>query len=355
MQKPTCVFIMAGGSGERFWPMSRKALPKHLLHLISDVALVEATRERVAFATDENGLFVLTNRAQWKATCDALPGISPRQVIAEPAKRDTAPACALATALARLRHPEATVAVLPADAVIRDVPTFQRQFRDLLHATSTGESFGVFGITPTWPCTGFGYVEMGNPLPDGNEGTHLFEVARFVEKPDSERAADYVASGKFGWNGGIYMWHADFFLEEARRLQPELARFIEDFPADLASREKFMEERFPLLPKISVDYAIMEKAKHGVMARSEFDWDDVGTWTALPSHLPTDAKGNSVRGAVTMHNSSQNIVVSNGRHIALCGVDHLVVVETADAILVCHRDAVQDVKKVVEQLPDTLQ
>ena len=178
------------------------------------------------------------------------------------------------------------------------------------------------------------------------------EVKRFVEKPDAATAERYVASGDFAWNAGMFFWRVGTFLAEAERNAPELARFVREFPpGDFTA---FLAERFPALPKISVDYAIMEKARSVETLLAKFDGDDVGLWTALPKHLTCDEAGNASRGPVFVAGASNNIAISNGRTIALCGVKDLVVVETADAILVCHRDAVQDIKKLVGQLPKEL-
>ena len=175
---------------------------------------------------------------------------------------------------------------------------------------------------------------------------------RFVEKPNAETARGYLASGRYAWNGGIFVWHVQTFLAEAARSAPELEAFIQDFPkADPAA---FLARRFAMLPRISVDYAIMEKATAVATVVAEFDWDDVGAWNALRAHLKSDPAGNAVRGSVVSTDSSGNIAVSTGRTIALCGVKDLVVVETADAVLVCHRDAVQDLKKLQPLLPEEL-
>jgi len=178
----------------------------------------------------------------------------------------------------------------------------------------------------------------------------FFKVERFVEKPDAVRAAEYLQSGKYFWNAGIFLWKVDTFLREARRSKPELARFIEEFPK--TGGEGYIAEHFPGLPKISVDYAIMEKAERVTVAEAQFDWDDIGSWTALPAHLPADEHGNTLRGAVAIHDAHGNIAIATKRLIALCGVKDLIVIETEDAILVCHRDAAEQIKHLQPKLPD---
>jgi mannose-1-phosphate guanylyltransferase len=347
--------IMAGGSGERFWPMSRARTPKHLLKLFSNRTLLEETVRRIESAVPRSNIFVLTNAVQLAATQDALRDVLPAsQIIAEPAKRDTAPAAALATALARARGGEsATLALLPADAFIADTATFGRQFAAALpRAADTGAVLTI-AIKPDHPATGFGYLEMGDEVASGPGGM-VRTVKRFVEKPDAATAKEYVASGRFAWNAGMFFWRVGTFLAEADRSAPDLAAFVRDFPADASAAPAFLDKRFPGLPKISVDYAIMEKARSVETLIAKFDWDDVGLWTALPKHLAADADGNATRGSVLVTSATNNIALSNGRTIALVGVKDLVVVETADAVLVCHRDAVQDIKKITAQLPKEL-
>lgn len=345
--------IMAGGSGERFWPMSRSKTPKHLLKLLSDRTLVEETVRRIGAVVPPANIFVLTNEVQLPGTRAALAGLVPAdQIIAEPARRDTAPAAALATALVRARGGEnAVLALLPADAFIADTGAFAAQLGAALPRAAESGAILTIAIKPDHPATGFGYLEMGVERARNATGV-VREVKRFVEKPDLATAQRYVASGDFAWNAGMFFWRVGTFLGEADRSAPELAAFVRGFPA--ADAGGYLAEKFPQLPKISVDYAIMEKARAVETLLAQFDWDDVGLWTALPKHLKRDAAGNATRGTVVVSAAANNIAVSNGRTIALCGVKDLVVVETADAILVCHRDAVQDIKKIVQQLPAEL-
>ena len=345
----TYACIMAGGSGERFWPLSRTATPKHLVRLISERTLLEETVRRVEQAVPLARIFVLTNAAQIEACRAAVPHLPAAQFIAEPAKRDTAPACALGTALVRRLDPEAVVVFLPADAVIRDAATFALQLQAASTLAAREGTIVTFGIRPHQASTRFGYLEAGAALPEGTAECPFFQVSRFVEKPNAGTAAEYLAAGNYFWNAGIFLWKTETFLREAKRERPELAAFIEDFPA--GDFTTFLAKNFGELPKISVDYAIMEKAERIVVAEARFDWDDVGSWTAVPAHLPVDAHGNTVRGAVTLHDARGNIAFAGKRVIALCGVQDLIVVETDDAILVCHRDSAEAVKHLHPHLP----
>jgi len=348
----TYACIMAGGSGERFWPLSRIAKPKHLVSLLSERTMLEETVARVEQALPSEQIFVLTNAVQIEGCRAALPQLKADQFIAEPAKRDTAPACALGTALARNLDPDAVVVFLPADALIKDAATFAAQLKLACELAGKQDAIVTFGIRPDNPCTRFGYLETGKALAESTADCPFFHVERFVEKPDAARAETYLKSGRHFWNAGIFLWKVSTFLREAKRLQPELAKFIEEFPK--ANGDAYIAEKFPALPKISVDYAIMEKAEQVAMAEARFDWDDVGSWTALPAHLPLDAHGNTLRGAVALHDAHGNIAIARKRLIALCGVRDLIVVETEDAILVCHRDAAEQIKLLQPNLPDAV-
>ncbi len=347
--------IMAGGSGERFWPMSRASAPKHLLRLFSQRTLLEETLLRLKGVIAERNTWILTNKAQVPLIRKALPRFPRAQIIAEPSKRDTAPAAALATGLVRARDPHGVVALLPADALIKDTKRFGAQLDQILRWAAAGGkdapagNLFTFAIPPTYPATGFGYLELGRPLATGPEGSRLLRVKRFVEKPDASTARGYLRSKRFAWNAGMFVWSVDRFLDEVDRTAPALAAFVREFPK--GNPAGYLARRFHALPKISVDYAVLEKAASVATVVADFDWDDVGAWTALPTHHAADASGNVSRGSVVSVGTTNTIAVSNGRVIALCGLSDLVVVETHDAVLVCHRDAVQDIKKLLPLLP----
>ena len=339
-----CVFIMAGGSGERFWPASRTATPKHLLRLLGEQTLLEQTVRRFEGIVPLEQIFVLTNVAQLESTKAAIPFLPTANIIAEPAKRDTAPAAALATALALRHRPDAIVALFPADAMIHDTATFQTQVAEAAVYAGEHSSIITFSITPNHPSTGFGYLQLGSEL-KATDATRFVTVERFVEKPDAAHAQEFFDGKRHGWNAGMFLWQGALFLDECRKQQPELAEFI--LTLEKAPEvEAFLGQAFPTLPKISVDYAIMEHAGSVVAAIAQYDWDDVGSWTALPSHLGQDASENTIKGSVITLDAHRNIVVAGKRTVALCGVNDLVVVETEDAILVCHKDAVQKIKNL---------
>jgi len=349
---PLLLFIMAGGSGERFWPLSRKAKPKHLLKLVSSKTLLEETVLRLKpLAPRPSNLLILTNHEQIPGIRKALPRFPKSSMIPEPAKRDTAPAAALATALALRTHPDAVLALLPADAVIGKAPIFRAQLAAAVRAAHSSPSFVALGIKPSYPATGFGYLHLGRKTLPQIKGGPFLHVRRFVEKPSLANAKTFLKSRQYAWNAGIFVWKASTFLAEARRQQPALARFIEKFPKR-GSYASYLKREFPKLPKISVDYAIMEGAKSVLAIQAAFPWDDVGSWSALPAHLPTDKKGNTFRGRVLSLESRNTLALAQGgRPIALLGTENLVVVDTPDALLVCPKNRVQEVKKLMGLLP----
>ena len=349
---PFLLFIMAGGSGERFWPLSRKAKPKHLLKLVSSKTLLEETVLRIKpLASKPSHLLILTNHEQIPGIRKALPRFPKSSLIPEPAKRDTAPAAALATALALRNNPDAILALLPADAVIGKAPIFRSQLAAAARAAAASPSFVTLGIRPSFPATGFGYLYLGQKTLRSLKGGPFLRVRRFVEKPSLAKAKAYLRSGQYAWNAGIFVWKASTFLAEARRQQPALARFIERFPKR-GSYSSYLKREFPKLPKISVDYALMEGAQSVLALKASFPWDDVGSWSALPSHLSTDKRGNTFRGNVLSLDCRNTLALAEGgRPITLLGTENLVVVDTPDALLVCPKNRVQEVKRLMALLP----
>ena len=359
----TYAFILAGGSGERFWPLSRTSTPKHLLRIFDDRTLLEHTVERLEGTVPVENIYVLTNVAQATACRAVLPMLPPQNIVAEPAKRDTAPACTLATAIAAARDPEAVCILLPADAMIHNHETFRKQLAAMATAATMHDAIVTFAIPPKYAATGYGYLHLGEEIAETSTMESsapciharqypLVRVEKFVEKPDERTAEQYLASNTYGWNAGIFAWRASWFRQELDRLQPELAAFVARFPQQNA--EAYIEQHFPTLPKISVDYAVMEHTREVLAIRAAFDWDDVGSWLALPAHLGHDDDGNCIRGEAVVCDSRNNIVFSTKRLIALCGVHNLVVIETDDTILVCHRDAAQNIKALQPHLPENL-
>jgi mannose-1-phosphate guanylyltransferase len=347
------VLILAGGSGERFWPLSRRARPKQLLALFSTETLLEATLRRLDGLVPRENVLILTNADQEAGVRALAASLPAENIVAEPAKRDTAAAIALGVAWVSRRDPRATMAVLPADHLINDVAGFQRTLRTAAAAAATSGDLVTIGISPTWACPGFGYIETGKAF--AGEGVPpepaTFEVSSFREKPNVTLAESFLAQGNFRWNAGMFIWSIPAILSAFSRFTPALATFIEQYHG-AADRESVVRTEFPNLPKISIDYAIMEKASRVLMVEAGFDWDDVGGWLAVAQYLTGDAFEN--RGNTPLHaiESEGNIVFSDQPTlIGLLGVRDLIVVRTGDALLVCHKQQAERIKSLVSQLP----
>jgi mannose-1-phosphate guanylyltransferase len=356
MSNPIYALILAGGSGERFWPLSRRNRPKQLLRLVSERTLLEETVARLEGFVPTERILILTNIEQEKGVRDLLEGFPKQNIIAEPAKRDTAAAVALGAGWVAARDHSATMLALPADHVIADRAAFQETMKTAAAAAEETGALVTIGIKPTWACPGFGYIEQGEPVrlrSDGKIAVH--RVVRFREKPNVDLAESFLRKGNFRWNAGMFVWSVPTVLSEFNRHAPELADFISQVrsPKDL---DKILHERFAKLPRISFDYAIMEKTEHVLVVEASFDWDDVGSWQAVAHYFKKDAHGNAANGALTALDSSDNIIFNDGETtIALLGVHNLIVVRTGDAILICHRHQAEKIKNLVGKLPPELQ
>jgi mannose-1-phosphate guanylyltransferase len=349
--------ILAGGSGERFWPLSRRTRPKQLLSLVSNKTLLEESVERLDGLVPADRILILTNTEQEEAVRKLLAKFPQENILAEPAKRDTAAAIALGTSWVAVRNHAAIMVVVPADHVITNQAAFQETVRLAADAAEETSELVTIGIRPTWACPGFGYIEHGKPVhlqkrPD-NQAVH--RVVRFREKPNPDLAESFVRRGNFRWNAGMFVWSVPTVLREFNRHAPELADFISQLRAP-GKFETTLQERFSQLPRISFDYAIMEKADRVLVVEAGFDWDDIGSWRAVANYFEKDKRGNAANRAITAIDSSNNIVFEeDGTTIALLGVHDLIVVRTRDALLVCHRHEAERIKQLIGKLPPELQ
>jgi mannose-1-phosphate guanylyltransferase/mannose-6-phosphate isomerase len=347
--------ILSGGAGTRLWPLSRELHPKQLLALTGERTMLQQTVLRL------DGLgaaapIVVCNDAHRFLVAEQLRqlGIEPRATVLEPFGRNTAPAIALAAhaAVAAVASDpsasEPVLLVLPADHVIRDVPAFQKAVRLALPAAEQGRLV-TFGIVPTAAETGYGYIQHG--APDGA----LHRIARFIEKPSIERAREFVKSGEYYWNSGMFMFRARRYLEELERFAPEIARIcravFEDAKTDL-DFTRIDGNRFDACPSDSIDYAVMEKTADAVVVPLAAGWSDVGSWSALHDASDRDSRGNVARGDVIVEDSEGCFLYSESRLVSAVGLKDHVVIETKDAVLVAPRDRVQDVKKLVTRLKE---
>jgi len=342
--------ILAGGRGERFWPLSTARRPKQLLALVGGRPLLAQTVERLAGLVPPERVLVITNAEHAGITRELVPELPPENVVGEPVGRDTAAAVALAAAVVRARDPGAVFAILPADHVIGEPTRFRATLDAAFDAARREDALIVIGIPPAAPLPSFGYIEAGDPVSEVR-GRSLHAVRRFVEKPDVETARRYLAAGRFYWNAGMFVWSLASLESALARHAPRYAALAARLAAaqgpgfDDALRDAYAD-----LEKKSIDYALMEKAENIRMVPADFPWDDVGTWTALRNHFPADPAGNVAVGDLAALESGGNTVYSPGRLTALIGVSDLIVVHTERATLICPRDRADQVKRIVQQL-----
>ncbi|RIK76270.1 MAG: mannose-1-phosphate guanylyltransferase [Planctomycetota bacterium] len=350
--------IMAGGSGTRFWPESRDLRPKQLLKLVGERSMIQATTDRLEGLVPRDRVLIATNARQAAGIAEQLPELPATALLLEPCKRDTAPCIALAAAHLAKRDPDAIMAVIPSDHVIRPTEKFQQAIQ--LSADLVAESpnrIVTLGIRPTYPAESFGYIERGEPLANTAKAqvAPVYRVVRFREKPKAAAAAEFLAAGNCFWNAGIFVWRATTILDYLQRLQPELYAHINAIASAIGTSEypAILEREFAAIKGISIDYAVMEHASDVVVIEAPFDWDDVGSWQSLARLVGTDADGNTVSGRHLGINTKGTIVRTNGEHLVVTiGLEDCIVVHTPDATLVARKQDEEAVREVAQQLPE---
>lgn len=343
--------IMAGGRGERFWPLSTSRRPKQLLALVGDKPLIAQAVDRLEALMPPENVFVVTNADLVDATRAAAPKLPPENIVGEPMGRDTAAAVACGAALVKALDPAGVFAVLTADQVMGDLDVFSATLKGGMDLAEENDILVTIGIRPTYPATGFGYIEAGDAFSE-REGVEFRKATRFVEKPDADTAEAYLDTGRFYWNSGMFIWSIPSLEKAFSAHCPEM-KMLMDTLVEYASEGRIgagMDATYPALKKISVDYALMEKAGNIVMACGTFAWDDVGSWPALESHFRQDENGNTNMGCVESLDATGNIVYSQDRLTALIGVRDLVVVQADGVTLVCPKDRAQEIKAMVVKL-----
>ncbi len=346
--------IMAGGSGTRFWPVSRRRRPKQLLPIGGDLPLVQRTSERLRPLIPPERQLIVTSERYADAVRDMLPDVPPEQVLGEPVGRDTAPCIGLASRVVAQLDPEATVVAMPSDHIIRPEDTFRERLRTAGHALAARpEALLVFGIQPDRPATGYGYLRQGAAL-DAYDGHTVFALDGFVEKPDAERAAAMLAEGGYLWNAGLFAFRPPALDAAFRRHLPALVEPLGRM-ARAFGREEFdrvLSREFTNLSAISIDYGVMEKVDGALLLPLPLHWDDVGAWESLRALHDADAAGNVAVGDTLLDGASECVVMARDGVVAVRGVSGLIVVHTPDATLVCRRDDEQGVKAIVEALTE---
>lgn len=345
---PLHALVLAGGSGTRFWPWSRRDRPKQFLPVDGGSTLLERTLERLDGLVAPDRRWILTRSDLTDSVTALLPHLPRERIVAEPEGRDTAPALVLGACAVAAVDPDALLLVVPSDHHIADPGAFRATVERAQETLLADDGLYTFGVTPTGPETGFGYIERG----ERSAGEGAFAVRAFREKPDRATAERYLADAGFLWNAGIFLWRARTFLDE-------IARVAEGFAEGLAALERCTgsetdaearDAAFRTLPRISVDYALLERSDRVRVVEAEFPWDDVGSWDALPRLRGTDEAGNVTLGDTVLIDTVGSVVASGKRTVVVIGAEDLLVVETEDAILVCPRDRAQDVRRAVEEL-----
>jgi mannose-1-phosphate guanylyltransferase len=356
------VVIMAGGRGERFWPVSRERTPKQLLSLLGKRSFLQEAVDRVLPVVPQRNVFVITNEVQAPEVRRQLPKVPRENVVAEPMGRDTCAAVTLGAALVGARSTTGVMAVLPADHVVPEVKRFQRVLEDCLDVASRGQAIVTIGIKPTEPATGYGYIQVGKELPSpaGAKGckTRFYRAERFVEKPSFDKAVEYVNSGQYRWNAGMFVWSFVTVTEGLQKHQPEMyaacQRWFEAAKGS-AKLAKVLAKEYPTVKKVSIDYALMEHAQNVVVAAGDFEWDDLGSWNALARHVKADAEGNCAMAEFIHVDAARNVIFdarSKDRRtpIAVVGLRDSILVQTDDAVLLAHKSQSQKVKELVKRL-----
>lgn len=344
--------ILAGGKGERFWPLSTSKHPKQFLSLVGDKTLLEQAVDRLDGFIAPDHIFVITNEDLVDVACAAAPTLPVENVIGEPIGRDTAAAIALGAALVKSKVPDGVFAVLTADHIIEDVDLFQQTLSDAMDLASKDDVLLTIGIKPVFASTGYGYIKAGEKQAESKAGILFDKADSFVEKPDAATAEKYVDAGSYYWNSGMFIWSVSAIEKAFAAYRAPLADLIEIL-TPVVGTDAFAAEFkrvYDGLEKISIDYAIMEHADNVLVARGVFSWDDVGAWPALENHFDKDAANNVPVGSVQVLDASDNIVISKDHLTALIGVKDLIVVQAEGATLICHKDKAQDIKQLVQEL-----
>lgn len=341
--------IMAGGSGTRFWPLSRKTRPKQFLPLSTERALIAETAARLQPLATLKETFVVCGKIHVPYVKKLLKGMPARNLLVEPSARNTAPCVGLAAAVIARKDPKGILAVLPSDHHVSDPAGFRAALSTAIKAAEGG-ALVTIGIRPAHPETGFGYIQRGALITRGEHPVHA--VQRFVEKPNLETARGYLSSGDYLWNAGIFLFRADRILEELERHLPESAAPLREIGKAVGkpSFQKVLKKAFEQIPAISLDYAVMEKARNIAVVPASFGWSDVGSFSALPEVRQLDKQNNVAEGETILIDVEDSVVLARKRPIAVIGVKGMIVVDAGDAILVCPRDRAQDVRRVVDEL-----
>ena len=346
------VVIMAGGKGERFWPKSRMNMPKQFLSLTDDgKSMIQHTVERLKGLVDIQNMYIVTNEIYKDLVLEHIPDIPKENIIIEPVAKNTAPCIGLAAIHIAKKNPDSKMIILPSDHLIKFNEIFIDTLKIALDVVEKGDNLATIGITPNYPETGYGYINFtkGESFKDS---ANIYEVLGFVEKPNLEKAKEYLTSGEYLWNSGIFVWKASTILKNFKEYLPEIYEGLQKIGESINTEkyEEVLKKEFPNLPSESIDYGIMEKAKNIYVIPGNFGWDDVGSWLSLERINKTNQDGNVITGNVISIKTKNTIIQGSDKLIATIGLEDIVIVDTDDVTLICHKDNTQEVKEIINNL-----
>ena len=341
--------IMAGGRGERFWPKSRNDKPKQFLSLTQDKeTMIQKTVKRLLPVVEKDDIYIVTNASYTSLVSEQLPDIPKENILAEPCARNTAPCIAYAAAIINKKYDDAIMLVLPSDHLIKYEDIYISTLKKAIKSAKEGKNLITIGITPTYPETGYGYINFGEEKGD------VFEVKKFVEKPDLKTAKSYLSSGKYLWNSGMFVWKISSIMRNFREFMPDIhkgaLKIGENFGTE--NFNSVLKEEFENFRSESIDFGIMEKADDIYTIPGSFGWDDVGSWLAIERINETDEFKNFTEGDVLMYDTKRTTVCGGKRLIAAVGARDIIIVDTDDVLLVCSKNSTQDVKQIIAQLKE---
>ncbi|MCB4807686.1 mannose-1-phosphate guanylyltransferase [Tamlana sp. 62-3] len=352
MNKNYYAILMAGGVGSRFWPVSTQDFPKQFHDMLgTGDTLIQKTFQRLSHLIPKENIYILTNERYNDLVLEQLPEVTQKQVVLEPAMRNTAPCILYASLKIQKENPDAVMIVAPSDHWIEDEATFSKNVEQAFEFCADNDALMTLGIQPTFPNTGYGYIEF-----DKGASNDIKSVNQFREKPDYETAKSFIDQGNFLWNAGIFMWSAKSVVKAFESNQPELYKHFEAGISayNTEAEEAFIKENYPLAENISVDYAIMEKSKNVYVIAAEFDWNDLGTWGSLYDKLGANDNGNAVVNARTLvEDASGNMIrTKNNKIVVVDGLNDYIVVDKEDVLLIYPKSKEQDIKKVLQKVKD---
>lgn len=342
--------ILAGGYGTRFWPLSRRKRPKQFLPIISDKSMIQETIDRIFPIVSPERIVVIAPKDLITTTRKEISKYKGIRIVEEPSGKNTAPSIILACSYISRLEEDSTVIVLPSDHYIGKKEEFLKAVNASFHLSQELESLFTFGIKPTSPETGYGYIQINREKLHSYEGEKFFKVLKFVEKPSKNVAEEYLKSGDYFWNSGMFLWRISVFRDALKRFAPEYFEIYEELEKVSLNQKGKLLEIWDRVKPLSIDYALMERATSTVMVRAEFEWSDVGSWNSLYQIWGVNSDENSLKGDVYTMDSSGCLVYSDKKMISLIGVKDIIVINTEDALLVCHREHAQKVKDLVETL-----